>query len=95
MFCFLQKSYSFIKQLCGRLQILEKYRLLTQNTDLIRTPFDQNVYYRPRCYNKDPGGSTGLVTAEKTKLGLQCCQQGPYLRTWVCNTDLLIKRGPY
>ena len=21
----------------------------------------------------------------------QCCRQGPYLRTWVCNTDLLFK----
>ena len=25
----------------------------------------------------------------------QCSNQGPYLGTWVCNTDLLSKRGPY
>ena len=24
----------------------------------------------------------------------QCSRQGPYLRTWVCNTDLLSIRGP-
>ena len=26
---------------------------------------------------------------------LQCSNQGPYLRTWVWNTDLFSKRGPY
>ena len=37
----------------------------------------------------------GRLNRDEFLVDQQCSRQGPYLRTWVCNTDLLSIRGPY
>ena len=71
-------------QSCFRTETLPKNEKLENEETM------ENKNHLPEYKHRDKPGEKLYVEGRD-----QCCRQGPYLRTWVCNTDLLMKRGPY